>query len=251
MKTRIEILPKYGLVASLDILGYKQLIRTQSTQRIVPIIQESFIDTVKKTSEGWKQLARGPFRDYVPKYLIFSDSILLTSQLPQNELRQRAPVFILFCQQLMANLFAQGLPLRGAVSVGQYYLSERPPIFAGLSIVEAHELANSLELAACALTLTAEKALQPWLPKPLLEYYAVPIKANGNQNLYLLDYFYLLKAQVGGCRQKVIDSFSAHNKGIPNDVIRKVNNTVEFFEHCENKIDAAKPKASCPVRQID
>ena len=223
-----------GLVAFFDILGYAQLINNDELENVIQTIEKSFVDVIKKHSDKWEKMlpTNG---DFVPECLIFSDSILVTLPIPTANIEillvSYAVAFGIFCQILVAKLFESGLPVRGAISIGKFYVKKHPPIFAGRPIVEAHQLCNSLELAGCVISPASESAFGVF--SSLFQSYSVPIKDKGKQKLYLLDYFSFLKDKVGFCRQTVIESFKAHNKHIPLEVIGKVNNTVEFLEHCK------------------
>ena len=146
----------------------------------------------------------------------------------------------------MAVLFEKGLPVRGAISIGCFYVRKgRQPLFLGKSIVEAYEMCNSLDLSGCVLSLPAERMYADQFG---LLVYPFSVSLNGvKQQLYLLDYFNFLREKNVAYRQKVIDSFSAHNKKLPLKVIGKVNNTVAFLEYCQRRNEERMGFKTCQV----
>jgi len=55
-------------------------------------------------------------------------------------------------------MFESGLPIRGAIAFGDFVFTAH--VFAGLPILDAHELGNRLDLAACATHQTAVAELK-------------------------------------------------------------------------------------------
>jgi hypothetical protein len=63
--------------------------------------------------------------------------------------------FLKSCCQLAANLLASGLPARCAISKGKFSIIEEKS-FTGKCFVEAFELAEKLQLSACAIAPEVE-----------------------------------------------------------------------------------------------
>ena len=232
-----------GLVGFFDILGYKSLLLNNETAQTVPIIRDAFIDVIAKLKQATGMV--GHIDDSLaPKYIIFSDSILVHARLDVPKWKDLAMLFFLqACQQVVGRLFLEGLPLRGAIAIGEYCVqgvsSVEGSCFAGKPIVEARELSDALQLAGCAITPPAEEELLAnQEARNMLIQHLVPLKPQGKQNLFMLDYSQDVKDRCCRdrcCRQWVIEQFEAHNKRVGAEVIEKVNNTIEFLEECSGR----------------
>jgi hypothetical protein len=150
--------------------------------------------------------------------------------------------FIGSCCLLQQLMFKHGLPLRGGISYGEYYIEGN--CLAGRPVVEAFDLCNKIQLVGCGLTLQAEKEL----PRSrvggidafgaVLTNYAVPLKGMKPQHMKLLNWAFpggsLLEPLGENFREQIIEAFLSHGKQIPTEVYEKVNNTEAFFRHCRD-----------------
>lgn len=221
----------YGLVAFFDILGYRQIIANNEIKEAASIIKrvlKKVTDFQNAADVVEKELKFSP----ATKYLAFSDSILVYTNYSENEASQKnqAGLFIAGCAGLCGDLFEEGLPARGAIAKGEFFIEQTS--FAGKAIVEAYEFANAMEFSGCVIVPTAETEFAGISdPLNLLFSYPVPLKGNQKQNLLTLNLcFGLLVKDSDDSRQFTIKQFSRHNKNIGPEVIGKVNNTVHFFE---------------------
>jgi hypothetical protein len=221
----------YGLVAFLDILGYRQIIANNGIKEAALIVRrvlKKVTDFETTASEVNRQLAFSP----ETRYLAFSDSILVYTNYSQDEKNRRtqAALFAAGCAGLCIELFTEGLPVRGAIASGEFFVEAA--CFAGKAIVEAYEFANALELSCCVIVPTAEAEFVGVSdPLKLLFPHSVPMKGNQKQKLYTLNLcFSLLVKGSEDPRQFTIEQFSRHSKNINPDVIAKLNNTIHFLE---------------------
>jgi hypothetical protein len=226
--------PSNGLVGFFDILGYKSLLLNNEIPETISIIKDAFIRAPAKLAEDL-----GTLKDikpyFVPEHVVFSDSILVYAPFGDPEYKALGIEFFLsYCRQVVGRLFLRGLPLRGAIAVGEYYVEGAS--FAGKPIVEAFELSNALQLAGCAITPSGEKEiLASQAAAKMLVQHPVPLKSLGKQNLFMLDYLPAIKNPLS--RQWVIERFEAHNKRVSLEVIDKVNHTIELLEKCSGRKD--------------
>jgi hypothetical protein len=137
-------------IGVFDILGFKQLIsqagdeltRALLTNKVAELIQvlQSDVATQGKI-----------------EYLIFSDTFVI---LTQDSKPESYPWFLRLCKNLIDRSITLELPIRGAISVGEVFVSMAPPILIGNAFVEAYEFSEDQKWIGLILTPSASKALQ-------------------------------------------------------------------------------------------
>ena len=161
MLSRTEI----GLIAFFDVLGYRSLILNNDVERCASIIQTillhmpgrvrvAMIGRAKESDPAWADEIETSFG----KPVIFSDSIVWSCAVKpslQNGIEIQWLYFLMFCCFFQRTMFDAGMPVRGAISFGEYFIVEN--CFAGRPIIEAHDLCEKLDLVTCAITPEAEK----------------------------------------------------------------------------------------------
>jgi len=252
-----------GVVAFFDILGYKAFLRNSTcddaAELVVRIIAQAETDIVsylKGTSA--EEAEAQEFMCHVNNitWVVFSDTLLLLSPLDQmmsqREAARRWYVIILSAQILSKHMFEVGLPLRGCISYGHFIHEEN--CFAGKTILEAHDCANSLEMAASVVHSSAfdelRRTIEPFAKAQQLTAkilligsivdYAVPTKTS-TMTLHTLN-FIIVKgiarvpgAWLGDCTDIVMRSFTQHNKILGDKERTKAENTASYLAFLESK----------------
>jgi hypothetical protein len=251
-----EIKTEQGFVAFFDILGYQQIIKNNDVKKAASIINAFIINVPSLIENKLKEIIE-PFSktDYEKelldisqklKCIILSDSIIL--KLPCSLEGSRAineiMIFFLSCSNLMRTMFEKGLPLRGTISFGQYYINDTYTCLAGKPIVDAYTLTSAQNWSGCILDEEAQKAyMKPFLiaqiePNALLKVlaidYSVPFKSEERPykviNWACLNNTLISKIS-GDIREFVTNAFLRHNKEVAGDVLTKINNTEIFIRH--------------------
>ena len=239
---KVEVL--HGLVAFFDILGFSEMLSNNEPEQINALISDVFLNIPSKLNFDRMELENYGLN---PGHLVFSDSILVYQKklLPGISNETGALRFVSFCCQLTADLMSCGLPVRGAISKGKFSVIEGKAgnfSFTGSCLVQAHKLAESLQIAGCAVvpTLEAEfskncEILQPSFQDDFL-YWQTPLKNSAPQKLLMLNYWrHVTKPKEGISRMTLIESFSAHRKGFNLDVLIKVSETEKFLAECKKQ----------------
>lgn len=254
----------YGFVAVLDILGYKQLCLNNTVDTIVFLIETVIEEVLTRAKATIDELDRemrvgSPWSDKSPTfaYRVFSDTIVVYQPFdgsvaivdqgrdlavvdPRSSDACRCYIhFSLFCSTLAKVLFEKGLPIRGAIDVGEYYIGDRT--FAGSPLIVGHELAESLDFSGVAFTSEAARLVTSIIQSTpnsdtqknevaqLLMPYTVPLKNGKEERRFILDWF-----TWGGSshsdqrvdpRHDVFRAFNAHNKPVGSKVLSKLQNT--------------------------
>lgn len=142
---------KQGLVAFFDILGYQNIIDKNTIGPVSKIIGEILLvlpNAVRKKVKArfgrrFSNLISELFKDLEVR--LISDSILLSYPFekdasPLNTLIQIL-MFIKYTEELLKFTFINGLPMRGAIDVGEFFLIRE--CFAGKPIIECYRLGQS------------------------------------------------------------------------------------------------------------
>jgi hypothetical protein len=255
-----------GFVGFFDILGYKSFLEsgiTELTFKVIGILG-GLSQRVSENNKLHKALCAHMGNYFAPdhpascdlrwelervKTLIVSDSILLWSSYEESRDRSKRPgqaaTFLVTASVLERLMFEEGLPVRGAITFGDFIVVEN--VFAGKPIVQAYTLGQSLDLAACAIHPTAESQFKTLLTiapdesmlqadgLPLVRY-PVPTKTDraGSELLCLnlawptLSEYPPLKDRPNP-RRYIEEKFSAHGKQVGRNAISKVENTEKFL----------------------
>jgi hypothetical protein len=245
-----------GFVGVFDILGYQSFLESgisEVTFRVVNTLVElpQQIEEVRKNFMGKSIEELGDsdlawaLRQIEP--LVVSDSILLRSSYDEDHVRNQplqAAAFVMWACIFERYMFEQGLPVRGAIAFGDFIFVQH--VFAGKPIIDAYNLGQSLNLAACAIHETAKDEFQRlhtlspgtgFLTSPHLVPYLTPVKKVEEElNLLCLNWAwpprlkgYLSLKEIVDLRQYVHEKFCAHNKQMRLDVIPKAENTERYF----------------------
>jgi hypothetical protein len=248
-----------GLVAFFDILGYQDIINNNLIDDVAKIISEiilglprdakkimleRFPDVEKEINDKDVQM-RNAIAAFYSKInaRIISDSIIIAMEVPQNtgerkegEIGFHYFMFLCYVADLFFKSFDKGLPLRGAIDYGEFFLNQQ--CFAGKPLVECYGLSNDLELAGCVITQNTENYFNE-LPLPgklgvkckALKNYLVPFK-NEEKRMAVIDWSHnIVNQQKKDIRQYIVNQFKSHNKDISEKVMRKLNNT-EIMLRC-------------------
>lgn len=134
-------LQKYA-IALFDVLGFSDLHNNLGTEKLYTIYEELIEKAIiEKTKEGIKFLGANREGLFVIgnleiRYVYFSDTIILWT-VYQEEL---FPFFATICSEFMVDAIIIGLPLRGAMVVGDAIMNRDKGIFIGEPIIEAARL---------------------------------------------------------------------------------------------------------------
>lgn len=151
-----------GYFGFFDILGYKDLIMNNELDAVVEIYNKTLSDLAEKAIliEGKHDYARASDQQPV-KCLAFSDTVILYQDsslyIPKMEIKNHAlgeiqslKIFVETVCYLLRLSFERGIPIRGAVSYGRYYATEKG-CFLGRPIVEAYNLEKAQKWAGAVI----------------------------------------------------------------------------------------------------
>ena len=128
-----------SVIAFLDILGGKQLIE-QNADESLKLVYKSYTDAIKR----YKTMADSKF--ILPKINIFSDNITVSFCIDDNldNCFECIMSVILFCTTLTAQFWANGLLIRGGITLGHCF-SDNLMVW-GKALVRAYEIENNIAI---------------------------------------------------------------------------------------------------------
>ena len=254
---------KTGLVAFFDILGYQNLLERNEpeviAEEVLPILigmkgkirVSVFTSFVKNLDSESKNLSNEDRENIIKAiaatllsmdWVVFSDTIVLTLPINQEAIHEQRllPWMIFFsAASLIQNeLFDAGLPSRGAVDYGKFFV--RDSCFAGRTIVNAYKLCNQIELSACILSKLVANEMDSMLSlsgrrkqffENYLVEYLVPLKDGERHFLVLKSIPSSIKDDV---LTTVLSAFWGRGKDIPKEAQSKVVNTQQWLEFLKN-----------------
>lgn len=256
-KEKNNIHVKNGIIGFFDILGYSNILKENEPEdismQIIPIfenIKDKSNNQVKDMIKNIKESADvNIFANKVidsVEWLIFSDTILITLDISKDitytEKFVSFTTFIAICSILQTNMFESGLPLRGVINYGKYFLHKN--CFSGRPIVEAYDLCKRIDFAGCVFTdkcfdeiENVEKKIykkgEYSFIKEMIFKYLVPLN-NGEKKLNTLigPIPYLGEEEIA---YVVRECFWSYNKDIPNEASSKVFNTEKWIHFLKMK----------------
>ena len=262
-----QMQPATGFVGYFDILGYTQIMLNNNIHKTAQFVS----DTLMNIPQDMIDSLRSPYQEVRPlevapesserdewsqildkvSWIIFSDSILISlpfdPALPERDLVRLYLAFSTVCASLMNRCFTAGFPLRGAISVGEFFIEDR--CVAGRPIINAYYATQQLEFAGCVLDEAAnnlisesrkhlvkkgERSLLDKLDQTTI-LYMVPLKENLDERLRTINWVLLdtpgFSSIAGDIREVTTRAFLMHNKIAVPSVQGKINNTEMFIRH--------------------
>ena len=251
-------------VAFFDILGFKELVELNSHEELTEIYEHfskgallSLANYKKQDGEiGKNTISQVDMADASVNSLIVSDSVIFWTDghSPREFLE-----IIQACQLMLISSFKIGVPVRGGVSLGNFTYqnssanspkSNNMTTCFGKGLVNAYTLESNQEWSGCIVDKLAldhfqqtvasfqknssEELvdLQTLMDAHILVNYEAPLKKELNEYL-VVNYFNYFGIEHGFNEQRIVSSFTAFNKKIANDSVKsKVDNTVQFYNHC-------------------
>jgi hypothetical protein len=250
--------PQNGIIGFFDVLGYQSIIDNNKIEDVAAVISKNLLTIPQVVTDALGTfLTRG---ESVPdiSWLIISDTIILAAPFGKGaETHSRLRTWLrllVHCARLMRNTFDAGLPLRGVIDVGDFYIEGHS--FAGKPIIRAFREVHEMETAGCMLTDAAGAALDnevtAWAEKKeekavtirsflsqLVFPYVMPLKIENRIRNQVINWMKPMKefdAPPNDLRQYVLEAFHAFGKDVPTSVVAKLENTERLIRYCNGKL---------------
>jgi hypothetical protein len=259
---------KTGLIGFFDILGYGELIGKNDLRYCASVIEAIVLRAphhaqhliARKLSESNSEALKPCFEQPI----IFSDTVVFPFRII-HELEVKPGVlagveiqwftFFILCLSFQRLMFLSGLPVRGAISYGEYYTNNA--CFAGKPIIDAYKISGQIQLVSCAITPDCAELMPKGdlagvnVNEGLLLRYSTPVKAEAPLDLFLTNWSHpggnLFQPFPDDFAAEILKSFTAHNKSISRAVDGKRLNTELFLNACQARQTEWNKKYPGPV----
>lgn len=221
-------------VAFFDILGFKNLVERNSHEKLVKIYQEVLLDTVSEIKRLGLEIHKNDKTALKAlesiKQFIISDSIILI----QNDCTHRGLFFItLQAKVLLQMAMEEGIPLRGAISVGPVTILESfGTTIIGQGLVNAYSLEGIQNWSGAIIDDKCFK-IHPKdnlfleildVKTPLFGIYKVPTKLQEVKDYHVINW-----VKDNQTLKEIGKAFLKHGKELNQEKeIQLVSNTLEF-----------------------
>ena len=148
-----------GFFGMFDILGYTGFIKQNALDKTIDIFRRLMVDLDRQAVTLAGQDTRQLSALTPTKSLVFSDTIILYQALSRS-MTDFGPTFLAKACVLLRLAFERGLPLRGAISFGEFFVHERA--FLGMPIIDAYEAEKQQQWSGIALTLSAQREYEAY-----------------------------------------------------------------------------------------
>jgi hypothetical protein len=179
--------PEYGLwiLAVLDVLGFERMYRQMGPHRLQALYDRliaaarTYTDTMALAMHEMGDGSVPTLFSFELGFAYFSDTILLWAPLGETHV---AP-FLARCTDVFLEALSLGVPLRGAIAVGEAILHQPSGIFLGTPLIDAARLEHAQDWLGIALTGGCSAILQ-WLDSSLVMPYTPPCKNGTKPDLH-------------------------------------------------------------------
>jgi hypothetical protein len=233
-----------GFFGFFDVLGYSRMMEKNSLDNIIEI----YNSTILRLNKIAEFFANKPLEyNFAVHSLAFSDTFILYQDANEKFTSISTKHFISTSSCLLRLAFDRGIPLRGAISYGAYFISENPICLLGKPLVEANESQKKQEWSGAILCKSAQEVIRNMLDLSgfrLIEYdvpfgsktkkcYALRWDDSDIENYIMLGLGAYDKGldleNENQIRNTVREKFSSHKKPIDQNVERKIENTTKFI----------------------
>ena len=190
--------------------------------------------------------------DRLVRPIIHSDSILLVAN---TDHPYAAFNMFRICQQMLMHCTSIDLPVKGAISLGNFTCDFENSLFVGKPLLDSYLLQNELSYFGIVLHHSAEKDMTvgpfiqiknihlPFNPYEILIRYKTPFRAGR--------VFHLNIAPHSGSYAKMSKSLTQCYQNVSGESRLYVDNTIEFLEFSKEKKEASekaiKPRKDIPI----
>lgn len=192
---------KYGAVALIDALGFKSIHERMNPDQLLERMEDVFFE-VKKIVGGTADVRPQIIHNDI---MMVSDSVFLSSWYENKPVNQDHCLVLVDSVALMACTFyahslTKEIPLayRGCICVGEFTKSDKYPIFAGPAVSSTAILERAAEgpfiwFGESVLEEMREAEEPGEFTRHSLVEYAVPLKAGGEIETWVVDPIYFME----------------------------------------------------------
>jgi len=253
----------YGLIGFFDILGYKSFLANNSASDAARKVLNIINNIPKRVVEFNRDLFKPASQSFAEcgaafKHLVFSDTIVFLlpyKENPEDGWIDSAEFFMASVSEtLAAEMFQQGLPIRGVIHEGDFIYEDM--CIAGRGIVDSYQLCESLNFAGLAYSpYFGNKMIEALKSRGAFNWhdndgqdlftYLAPLNDGSESKLLLVNWLDDLRPDaLAKLKMNIEDfvwtAFWAHQKDCSHSVDIKVHNTIKVMRKMLQNISIAE-----------
>ncbi|MHB9020184.1 MAG: hypothetical protein ACYC3G_04960 [Minisyncoccota bacterium] len=189
-----DVVPKrICFVGLFDILGFSNIVINNQLESVWKAYNE-----IKTSASFIKNNLESLFKNNIVNVENFSDTFLIYTSDCNNKNKEDIDGYfnslLGVCDALFHSANSNGIPIRGAITVGEVIVNEG--IHIGKPIVEAYEMEQSQDWIGCwisddAIKFISQKLLERHMKGNLILKYKVPFKSGGIKDCYVFNWVQL------------------------------------------------------------
>jgi len=235
-------MPTKAMVAVCDILGYGNLVMSNSLAELKEFHQENINNIMKSAIHNFGEAAASPspeevFKQNLVGYTIFSDTIILFSLSDDRDGYRN--VLNAVYRLISLPMFTPIYRYRVGISYGEFYHDSTKSIYIGKALVEANKLEKRQQWSGAALTEDAANKFEGYFPESdMLVRYVVPVISSSKNPPEKYSVVNWTSARHEAITEKQGWMYREENKlkvtaYKDDDIEQKILNTEQFHaEHC-------------------
>jgi hypothetical protein len=213
-----EIRTENGAVTFLDVLGWKGI--WQKNNAAIESLHSLVNETVKKANEITDEYIDSPElrgKSNITSVLSISDTIAIFSSAPPEIAIE---IHAKICSWLLEYALSQEMPLRGAISYGEYSIKDN--IMLGYAVDESASWHETIDWIGVILTPSAKFQIDSHQIQNVVKYHHIPFKKTMKNLDLCIQWKYADKEEL----KRIIQKKGPH---IP-EIASKYLNTLLFLE---------------------
>jgi len=230
-----------SLIGFFDILGFKELVERNSHKKLLKIYEEALyfnLNQIAKIGIDLHKDEEAKESLKMIKQLIISDSIIFI----QKDFSHKGLFFLILQSKVLLSIsMREGIPLRGAISLGEISIIERMgTTIVGKGLTNAYKIEASQEWSGAAIDPECFKIspngknfpflLTHYMSWPLLMEYDIPIKVSKTIKGFAINW-----VDKNFNENLIISKFTKHQKQLSTEKEQAiVNNTIAFAKHAKH-----------------
>jgi len=237
----------HGAIAILDILGFSSRMEKLDIDKIRDLIIGETITNCIVSMDYCQHEYQWDKNAPKLNWLFFADSLIIYLPISKDSILNTPQILIeslsLCCGILLASCFYKNISLRGAISYGEFLISNDPLYVIGKPLSEARELETIQEWAGVSITENASKLIDDLeATKPFIVDSLVPLKDSKQKNMFCVNWPLFIAGaynDVSVGLNRPLPDWELCFDSKSNSVNLKKENTIYFFY--ANKLSGSPP----------
>lgn len=210
-------------VGFIDIMGFKDMVARSSHEEIYEMMKKINDFQKLNTSVKWGQNENSP---HLVKTTTYSDSIMVYSLDGSIESLNS---FICTISALIHDLFAEGIPFKGAIAYGMMTIDIERSIFFGQPLIDSYLLQEEMKFYGIIVHGTAQRVIEDSNKTSFHIPYLCPLKNGSSVHLTIAPMFWIVKGYDEE-NEKLADSLRKMRYNTSGSIRKYIDLTEEYLD---------------------